>query len=52
MDTIIKKISARANYKELIFDSSMAGFEYLDVSRRSFSRIDVRLTDAYGKTIN
>ena len=30
----------------------MAGFDYLDVSRRSFSRIDFRLTDSYGKTIN
>ena len=52
MDTIIKKISVRANYNELIFDSSMAGFDYLDVSRRSFQRIDFRLTDSYGKTIN
>ena len=52
MDTIIKKISVRANYNELIFDSSMAGFDYLDVSRRSIQRIDFRLTDSYGKTIN
>jgi hypothetical protein len=27
MDTTIKKISVRANYNELIFDSSMAGFD-------------------------
>jgi hypothetical protein len=52
MDTIIKKISVRANYNELIFDNSMAGFDYLDVSRRSFQRIDFRLTDSYGNTIN
>jgi hypothetical protein len=52
MDTIIKKISVKANYNELIFDSSMAGFDYLDVSRRSFQRIDFRLTDSYGNTIN
>jgi hypothetical protein len=52
MDTIILKISVRANYNELIFDSSMAGFDYLDVSRRSFQRIDFRLTDSYGNTIN
>ena len=49
---MIKKISVRANYNELIFDSSMAGFDYLDVSRRSFQRIDFRLTDSYGKAIN
>jgi hypothetical protein len=52
MDTIIKNISVRANYNELIFDNSMAGFDYLDVSRRSFQRIDFRLTDSYGNTIN
>jgi hypothetical protein len=52
MDTILKKISVRANYNELIFDSSMAGFDYLDVSRRSFQRTDFRLTDSYGNIIN
>ena len=52
MDTIIKKISVRANYNELIVDSSMAGFDYLDVSRRSFQRKDFRITDSFGKTIN
>jgi hypothetical protein len=51
MDTIIKTISVRANYNELIFDNSMAGFDYLDVPRRSFQRIDFRLTDSYGNTI-
>ena len=51
MDTLSEKMSVRANYNELMFDSSMAGFEYLDVSRRSFSRIDFRLTDSFGKTI-
>ena len=30
----------------------MAGFDYLDVSLRSFQSIDFRLTDAYGTTIN
>jgi hypothetical protein len=52
MDTIIKDKNVRANYNELIVDSSMAGFDYLDVSRRSFQRIDFRLTDSYGNTIN
>ncbi len=51
MDTIINTTSVRANYNELRFDSSMAGFDYLDVSRRSFQRIDFRLTDYYGKAI-
>ena len=48
MDTIIEK-SVRADYNELIFDSSMAGFDYLDVSRRPFQRIDFRITDSFGK---
>ena len=52
MDTIIKRISVRANYNELFFDSSMAGFDYLDVSRRSFQRIDFRMSDSLGKAIN
>ena len=42
MDTSIKNISVRANYNELVFYSIMAGFDYLDVSHRSFSRIDFR----------
>ncbi len=30
----------------------MAGFDYLDVSRRSFQRIYFRLTDSYGTILN
>ena len=47
MDAILKQISVRANYNELIFDSSLAGFDYLDVSRKNFQRIYIRLTDSY-----
>ena len=43
MDTIFKNISVRATYNELIFDSSMAGFDDLDVLRRSCS------TDFFGE---
>ena len=49
MHTKIKNISVRAIYNELIVDSSMAGFDYCYVSRRSFQRIDFRRTDYYGK---
>ena len=52
MDTSIKNMSVLANYYELLVDSSMAGFDYLNVSRRSLRRIDVRLTDSYGTAIN
>ena len=51
-DQYFKSISVRANDNELIFDSCMAGFDYLDLSRRSFSRIDFRLTDSYGEPSN
>ena len=47
----LNHISVRATYNELIFDSSMAGFYYLDVSRRSLQRTDVRLTDYCGKAV-
>ena len=49
MDTIINRISIRATYNELIFDSSIAGFDDIDVSRRSVQRIYFRLTDYCGK---
>ena len=52
MDTIIKSNSVRATYNELIFDSRMAGFYYLYVSRRSFQIVWFRLTAVYRKTIN
>ena len=47
----LNHISVRATYNELIFGSSMAGFYYLDVSRRSLQRKDVRLTDYCGKAV-
>lgn len=52
MDTIIKKIPVRANYGEMIFDGATDGFDYLDISRRSLNRIDFRLSDSFGNTIN
>ena len=52
VDTILKTQSVRGNYNELMFDSSMTGFDYLDVSRRSFQRVDFILTDSYGNTLN
>ena len=52
MGTIIKNINVRANYNELMFDSSMAGFDYLDVFRMSFQRIHFIVTDPYGHSIN
>ena len=39
-DCIIKKIPVRYNYNEMLFDSAEAGYDYLDVGRKTISRID------------
>jgi hypothetical protein len=51
MDTIIKN-SVRANYNELTLDNYIAGFDYLDESRSGFQRIDFRLAESCGNTID
>ena len=52
MGAIVKKIPVRANYNEMIFDGTNDGFDYTIVSKRSLSRLDFRLTDAYGSPID
>ena len=52
MGTIVKKIPIRANYNEMIFDNGSDGFDYCVVSKRTLSRLDFRLTDAYGSLID
>ena len=49
---IIKKIAVRASPGQMLFDSADAGYDFLDVSRRSLSRIDFRLQDSYGNIVN
>ena len=51
MNTILKTTKCLATYNEFNIDSSMAGFDDLDVSRRSLQRMDFHLTDSYGKYI-
>ena len=51
-DTIIKKIPIRANYNEIIFDSASEGFDYINISKRSISRIDLKLCDSYGNPVD
>jgi hypothetical protein len=51
-DVIIKKIPVKANYSQMLFDTASAGYDYLDVSRRALSRIDFRLQDSYGNSID
>jgi hypothetical protein len=51
-DVIIKQIPVKANYSQMLFDNSGAGYDFLDVSRRALSRLDFRLQDSYGNTVN
>jgi hypothetical protein len=51
-DVIIKKIPVRYGYNEMLFDSSEAGYDYLDLSKRTLKRIDFKLQDAFGNIIN
>ena len=52
MDSIVKKIPIRANYNEIIFSSANEGFDNINVSKRQLSRIDFRLCDVHGNTID
>ena len=49
--TILKKIPIRVGFNEMLFDGISDGMEYLDITRRSLNRLDFRLTDSYGNTI-
>jgi hypothetical protein len=51
-DVIIKKIPVKANYSQMLFDNSDAGYDFLDVSRRALSRLDFRLQDSYGNIVD
>lgn len=52
LDTIVKKIPVRANFNEIIFDNASEGFDYITLSRRSLDRIDFKLVDSHGSTID
>ena len=51
-DCIIKKIPVIYNYNERPFDSAEAGYDYLDVGRKTTSRIDVKLLDSMGHVVD
>ena len=51
-DVIIKKVAVKAGYSQMLFDSADAGYDFLDVSKRSLSRIDFKLQDSYGNNID
>ena len=45
---VVKKVPVTANYKEMIFDQSVIGMDYLDCSKQTLSRIGFRLNTIYG----
>ena len=51
-DVIIKKIAVKANFSQMLFDSADAGYDFMDVSKRSLNRIDFKLMDSYGNIID
>ena len=51
-DVIIKKIAVKAGYSQMLFDNADAGYDFLDVSKRSLSRIDFKLQDSYGNIVD
>jgi hypothetical protein len=52
LDTVIKKIPIRYNYGEMLFDSAVAGFDFINISRRSLKRIDIKLVDVFGNVVS
>ena len=51
-DVIIKKIPVKSSYGQMLYDSSESGYDYLDVSKRSLSRIDFKLLDSFGNVLD
>ena len=51
-DTIVKKISVKANYSQMLFDNADAGYDFMDVSKRSMNRIDFKIVDSYGNIVD
>ena len=51
-DTIVKKISVKANYAQMLFDTADAGYDFMDVSKRTLNRIDIKLIDSFGNIVD
>ena len=51
-DVIIKKISVKARYGQMLYDGGEPGYDYLDVSKRALSRIDFKLLDSFGNVLD
>ena len=51
-DMIIRKIPVKANFSQMLYDGGEAGYDFLDVSKRSLSRLDFKLLDSYGNVLD
>jgi hypothetical protein len=51
-DVIIKKIPISSTYGQMMFYNASTGYDFLDVSKRSLTRIDFRLQDSYGNVVD
>ena len=51
-NNIIKKVPIRANFNEIVFDECVLGIDFIDVSKQSLSRIELKLTDHDNNVIN
>ena len=51
-DVIIKKIRVKSSCGQMLYDSGESGYDYLDVSKRTLSRIDFKLLDSFGNVLD
>jgi hypothetical protein len=51
-DVRVKKIPVTATFGQMMFYNATTGYDFLDVSKRSLTRIDFRLQDSYGHVVN
>ena len=51
-DVIIKKIPVKSIYGQMLYDSDSNGYVYLDVSKRTLTRIDFKLLDSFGNVLD
>ena len=49
---ILKKIPVNAGYNEIVYDQTVLGMDYLDCSNQTLSRIDFKIKDHNGNTVN
>ena len=49
---ILKKIPVNAGYNEIVYDQTVLGMDYLDCSNQTLSRIDIKIKDHNGNTVN